>query len=582
MQKHKLNRKIYLFLKYINQLCALFTLRQRYQIISYVFASTISSALEITAIFLGGYLLAAVLANGGADHLQLTRPILSQINNLDRIQISALSGMLAIVILFLRLYILRQGSSLTASLTTRVSVKTFSAILARSYEDAKKTNSSEPINTLVNSVGYIGTGIIRSVLVLFANLTTILFVWTGLFLAYKNELVFITILSVILSILLVPKYLRFVKKQGQRILTAGTDQLVLLGETVATPRHYYLHEDPKRVISKYLAIDSELRSPAVIVEFLSSSPRVLIEGVVLILIPLVYYLASAEKSSTYLSLLPNIAIILLCLQRLIPSLQTCASGMGYIATTIPHLRTILEYNQSAANLITDIEETSIASSPFVFESLTLDDVSYKINGKPIISGINLTIQKGNRIGIIGPSGSGKSTLSDIISMLLIPTEGSIKINSQRINQSLIPKYQNVIQYVDQFTSVRDATLAANIVGSNKYNEERLKHVLDLAGLTDSQSGYLVEPLFQVGERGCNLSGGQLQRLSLARALYVEPQILICDEFTSALDRETELKIVNTITHLSRSITVIMVTHRSAPLSVCDTIYELPDGKLFTR
>ena len=199
---------------------------------------------------------------------------------------------------------------------------------------------------------------------------------------------------------------------------------------------------------------------------------------------------------------------------------------------------------------------------------------------------NLEIKEGEKIGLVGTTGSGKSTLLDLFMGLNKPSKGNIFIDGHDINDkkniSKLKSWHQSISHVPQKMYFTNATIAENIafgVPKKEINMERIHTVSGLAKISEfiesSPLGY--DSL--IGERGVNLSGGQLQRIAIARALYRSPKVLILDEITSALDTQTEKEVLSSIQTLDKSITIIVIAHRKSTLKNCDKIIQLEDGQI---
>jgi ATP-binding cassette subfamily C protein len=195
--------------------------------------------------------------------------------------------------------------------------------------------------------------------------------------------------------------------------------------------------------------------------------------------------------------------------------------------------------------------------------------------------INLTISKGECIGIIGETGSGKSTLTDIILGLLKPNQGEVLVDDKFPVHSY--QWHSRIGYVPQSVYLVDDTIAANVAFGDalaELNSEKLQHAIHGAQLQQ-----FIEKLpngvdTMVGERGVQLSGGERQRIAIARALYRDPEILIFDEATSALDNETESRLMDTIDAIhQKQLTIIMIAHRLTTLKNCSRIVVMKNGSI---
>ena len=197
---------------------------------------------------------------------------------------------------------------------------------------------------------------------------------------------------------------------------------------------------------------------------------------------------------------------------------------------------------------------------------------------PVLKDFSLRIRRGERVGIKGPSGAGKSTLLNIMAGLLEPQGGEMLVDGARLDDSNRRAWQNSAGYVPQNVFIADATLAENVAfGENLPDAERVAESLEAAGLAEFARNLPEGIDTLVGESGCRVSGGERQRIGIARALYRRPDILFLDEATSALDREAELDIHDTLARLSgrdKELTIVAIAHDEASLGSCDRIIEI--------
>ena len=209
---------------------------------------------------------------------------------------------------------------------------------------------------------------------------------------------------------------------------------------------------------------------------------------------------------------------------------------------------------------------------------------YKSSNTKILNNINLTIPKNSTIGIIGESGSGKSTLMDIIIGLLNPTKGLISCDGVDIHKNVYSWYNN-LGYVPQSIYLIDDTIAKNIafgIEDGEIDIKRIQECIELAKLSEFVKNTKLGIETVVGDKGVRLSGGQIQRLGVARALYKKPEILFFDESTSSLDTKTEEEMMNSVNDLLTGITKIIISHRIVTLKNCDVIYYIKNGKIFDQ
>lgn len=321
-------------------------------------------------------------------------------------------------------------------------------------------------------------------------------------------------------------------------------------------------------------------------QVLSTVPRYLLE-VILVSFIVILTLYTLTTKGSLLSIIPTLGLFGIASIRLLP----IANSLSYGISQIRYGRDVVSsLNKDLVSLYNsdDIDAARNESDEFnkckpidSFKSLNLNDVSFKYPDATqiAVSGIRMTFNAGESIGIVGPSGSGKSTLIDILLGLLTPQNGVILYNGENIVHKTL-EWHSQVAYLPQNQFIMDDTLWRNIAiedSFDKVNFAKLELVIQQSRLAD-----LVKSLPQgfntsLGEGGCKISGGQRQRISLARALYHDRNVLILDEATSALDNETEKEIVSIIDSLKGNKTIVVISHRIGTLRNCDHVYALKNG-----
>jgi ATP-binding cassette, subfamily B, bacterial PglK len=224
------------------------------------------------------------------------------------------------------------------------------------------------------------------------------------------------------------------------------------------------------------------------------------------------------------------------------------------------------------------KEKLVFANQIMFDSI---NYSYPNSEVEAVRNITLSIKKGSAVGFVGASGAGKTTLMDLLLGLLEPQHGRILVDSTDIHSNIFAWREN-LGYIPQFIFLSDDTIRANIafgVPESVIDNEKLNNALYASQLHE-----LIESLPQgiatiIGERGTRLSGGQRQRIGIARALYNNPQVLIMDEGTSALDNITERYVINAIERLKGERTVIMIAHRLTTVQNCDQLFFMQKGEI---
>lgn len=212
--------------------------------------------------------------------------------------------------------------------------------------------------------------------------------------------------------------------------------------------------------------------------------------------------------------------------------------------------------------------------------LTLENICFSYNQEqaPILNNVNLTLKAGESIAITGPSGAGKTTLMKIMLGLLQPTSGKVLLDGKDITHIGLKNYRKTIAAVMQSDTLLAGSIADNISFFDPQpNYLKIEQCANLAAIHDDITKMTMGYNSLVGDMGSNLSGGQVQRLLLARALYQSPCVLFMDEATSHLDKDNEAKISEQIQHLP--ITRIMIAHRQETINMAEQVYSLQDGTL---
>jgi subfamily B ATP-binding cassette protein MsbA len=215
------------------------------------------------------------------------------------------------------------------------------------------------------------------------------------------------------------------------------------------------------------------------------------------------------------------------------------------------------------------------------DQITLEQVTFAYDSKVVLENVSLTIRKGSRIAFVGPSGSGKTTLVDLICGFYRPTQGEIYVDGQPLSEIDPASYRRLLGIVPQDGMLFHTTLLENITYGERgpVEEARVWEALRLAQAEDFVRELPQGLYTMVGERGQRFSGGQRQRLALARALYRQPELLILDEATSALDSESEARIHEALSQMPRSITILLIAHRLSTVRHADWIYVLEKGRI---
>ncbi len=323
---------------------------------------------------------------------------------------------------------------------------------------------------------------------------------------------------------------------------------------------------------------------------LASSPRLLIETVAIagVLGYMAVNIAMGIEIKNMVGLIGAFGIAAL---RLLPSVNRINTYMANISYYEPSLDYIYEnVDMKELREIPEIlerkEEKKKEEALTLKKKIELKDITYAYPNttKLIFDRASMNIPVGKSVGVVGSSGAGKTTLVDILLGLLKLQEGQILSDGTDIFSNM-SAWLNNIGYIPQTIYMLDDTVRNNVafgVECDKIDDERVWQVLEEAQLKE-----YVEQLddgldSQIGERGIRISGGQRQRLGIARALYHDPEFLVFDEATSALDTDTETAIMEAVENLHGRKTMVIIAHRLRTIENCDIIYEVKDGKIIRQ
>ena len=297
----------------------------------------------------------------------------------------------------------------------------------------------------------------------------------------------------------------------------------------------------------------------------------------------IYFLYRIYYSNIESEIVALIAIYTLAAFRLMPSITKITSSLqsNYYGT------------DSVNKLYEEIKKPilknnlNLNTNKFIFnEKIIFENIYFKYNqnDKHIFKNLNITIKKNTFIGLSGKSGSGKSTFINLFLGFLKPTKGKIYVDNRDLAYE-ISAFKKSIGYVPQNIFLLDDTIKANVafgVDKNNISNSQVHSSLKKAQLSDFIDSLEHGIETNVGENGSKLSGGQIQRIALARSLYFNPDILILDEATSSLDSQTELSFIDVIKSLKGELTILMASHNNNILKYCDSVYEVRNNNFFNK
>lgn len=479
----------------------------------------------------------------------------------------------------LSIYVSKLTINFCKKLNINFSNHLYKNYLIKDYFFHSQNSSSQIISKVTLEVPRLITNIISPIIQLNSKIMVALFILIGL--NFISGIMTTSIVLIIISISYLVFFL-FYKKQLKKNSKSISDNLNLRQKIIKESFQNII--ETKFFKTENFFIKNFNNSNSIIVnavaknQFLSIVPRHLIE-ILGILILIIFIFFKINIGNNFNEILPTLTIYLVAGYKLIPAIQAIATS--YVS---------IKGNQTAMhNTLDDLVNLDgnylleKKTNRFKFNIINLINVSFSYGMKEIIKNINLEIKKNQITGIIGKTGAGKSTLIHIISGLLKPANGEIKFDGKILNENEKKNFLNEVGYVPQKISLIDDTILANIalgVDRTDIDYNRIKSVTKISQVDEFLEKLTKKLDTHVGEDGILFSGGQIQRIGLARALYASPSLLIIDEGTSGLDQNTQNNFISSLKNITNNMSVLIVTHRNEILDFCDQVYEIKDSNIY--
>jgi len=473
-----------------------------------------------------------------------------------------------------------------AAVGSEISIKSFSNSLMQPYFIHIEKKTSQIITT---STSYLNATVLvlHQTLWLISNTLISILILIGLLTINSKIALILFSLFGTAYLLLMSKVKNRLKGNSNFIALANQKQVKYIQEGFGSIRDIILDKSYKNFIDLFKNIDEKMRIRNADSIFLSIYPRNILEIVGLIFLVSIAIVMYLTNQSNINNVLPLLGAFALGAQRLLPAMQQSYNAWATINAYSSEISSVIE--SLSQKVLIDLEEgrklnkknkSNIFKNKIHFKSIGF---KYQKESPLILKNINLEINKGEKIGIIGPTGEGKSTFIDILLGLLKPTYGEILVDGVNIHsRKYIEIWMKSLAHVPQNIYLTDNSFAENIafgIRKDKIDFEKVKQCAYMAKISSyiesCSKGYETF----VGEGGINLSGGQKQRIGIARSLYKGSELIIFDEATSALDRKTEEEVMDSIKNLSKEKTILIVAHRLSTLKFCDRILKIEKGSL---
>ncbi len=337
-------------------------------------------------------------------------------------------------------------------------------------------------------------------------------------------------------------------------------------------------------VQSFISHGQQKMTALINMNFFGTVPRYLIETVCIagILAVMIFKVASGADLDL---ILPQLSAFAVAAFKLLPSvgkISNYLNGISFLKPSIDLIYRDLKDTEDMLNVqVKDREDEALVSEGA--DAIRVDNVgySYPNTEKRVLDRAGFTIPLGSSVGLIGASGAGKTTMADIILGILFPLEGHVFYGKWDVHEYPL-SWSKRLAYIPQAIFLADESIRENVafgIERDKIDDSAVWAALEEAQLTEFVKS-LPEGLdTEVGERGVRLSGGQRQRIGIARALYGDPEILVLDEATAALDNETETAVMEAIERLHGRKTLLIIAHRLTTIENCELIFRVEGGKV---
>ena len=451
--------------------------------------------------------------------------------------------------------------------------------LNKDYIYFTKQNTSALVSKIILETGRVTGGTIQGFMILNSKIFLSVFLLSGLVI-YEPKITIIALIIIGTSYFILSKYINgLVVSHGINITIQNKDRIKSISEGFSNIKEVIFYKKSNYFYNKFKYSAKSLANSQIFISAFSAIPIYLFQFVLIgSLIISIIYLSNFD-SREFENIIITLSIFALAGLRLIPSINGIYSSATIIKSNLPafnNLKTDLQNMSKLNKLGNDFKNIKISNTK---KKIEFKNIFFKYPGskKFLFNDFNIEILIGKKIGIKGKTGIGKTTLITIILGLISPEKGTLALDNKKYNFKNV-SFDN-ISYVPQFINLLDTSVLKNIIftsSSLKINKAKINKVL-----IETESKKFVDRMnnnydSKVGDKGIKLSGGQIQRLGIARALYNDPKILVLDEATSALDSVTETKILSNLDKRIKKtkLTVIFIAHKKSILDKCDMIIDL--------
>jgi ATP-binding cassette, subfamily B, bacterial PglK len=464
-----------------------------------------------------------------------------------------------------------------------LSILLFSSYLNQPYRFFLNRNTSELGKNILNETHRVVSGFIAPAVEVMSKLIVSLLI-ISMLIILDPYAAFFAIFGVGITYFLIYFFFKVALGEiGERSTDSISKRFKISTEAMASIKELKLYGKEEEFIKRFEKISFLDGGYSIKSNLIAFMPRHVLESLIftLIICAIIFMMDSGQSGS---DIIPLLSVYALAGYRLMPMLQHIYRAATMMKYNFPAFKILLKDFENANK--NQKEQSPFVQDIYLNSYLELKSIYFNYDNalKPSLEDINIRINHPSKIGIVGKTGSGKTTLVDIILGLFDPKSGELIVDGTTITSENKNSWQRNLGYVPQDVYLTDDSITRNIAFAVPYkdiNFEMVKKAAKLAGIDDFIDTLPAKYETSVGEKGVRLSGGQLQRIGIARALYYDPALIVFDESTSALDNETEQAIMDAINLILNKKTIIIIAHRISTLIGSDAIYEMKNGKVIS-
>lgn len=467
------------------------------------------------------------------------------------------------------------------SLSQRLSNQLFSFYLGRNWEEASQTNSSQLTKNISTELGRLTNSIIRPFFHMNGRLVSLGILVTGLIIYEPLATVIMFAIVSCAYLIFYTTFRNILTQNGEIISHNLTARYNTLNQGFGGIKDILMTNTANKFVGDFKRSNDEIFRASLSTYIIGWVPRYLIETAAFgSILGITVWLVWRESGDLSV-ILPTLSIFALAGLKILPSIQQIYANLTLMKSGLPAFYVIKD------DLKRSLHERDTLEMESRFElsgKISANTVNFRYPARKNfkIHDVTLEIPAKHCVGFVGKTGSGKTTLVSLLAGLIVPQSGSIYFDDLKLNENNASSIRRSIGYVSQDAFLLDATIEENIafgIEKSEIDRDRIFSVVQSAQIADFVKSLDDGLETLIGERGIQISGGQRQRLAIARALYRDARILIFDEATSALDGVTESLIMEAIDSLLGERTLIMIAHRLSTLRNCDRVYVVDEGEV---